>query len=249
MQQDIRADIAASGPSFQRMLAIDATIRSPTTDTEIAHLITRMQARTITATLGEAIAENALYSGEQDKKRHYHNVCKNAMRAALQSQEDNFTSLLSQDDSLGCLGLEMVPAVATPFGNLSHQFDYLLQRLAKQATSIECSNRPSPPPEAIFRSLCRRTLQRYRADISCTILKIMAASFPFASHLDRSEMFTTHTTNATHTHAPPPHVRQTHTHSHSHNLRPHRASLSAHLTDEDDNVTGVASSHQEEVHT
>jgi len=108
------------------------------------------------------------------KLRHYQDV---VSAAAIDAGHPGLSYATKIDDPLDVFGMECTPAVATPFGNLSHEFDQLLKRLASQAVQYREDALPSTLPSLarkIQRNLC---VKRYRAIITCAAVRGLVGTY------------------------------------------------------------------------
>ena len=84
---------------------------------------------------------------------------------------------VSEEDPLATFGMECLPLVTTPLGNLSRPFDKLLKRLAVQAVHYHQSSLPSPLPPLAHKIRRNMTHKRYRASVACATVTALVHSF------------------------------------------------------------------------
>jgi hypothetical protein len=172
-------DIGFSAPLFSRFVLIDVHIISPLT-------IGRLKdwANGNTKLLGPKSIAHHVREGELLKLRHY---VRKAQEYLPHVGRDAASVTIDEDDPLQCFLIEMVPAVLTPWGNMSPQLLKLLKRLAEQQVSNETDDRilasaatntaASGVSDLIHRLRVRNFVNTYKSMLSCSVARSLATTF------------------------------------------------------------------------
>lgn len=167
--KDVQSDLAIQGITFSRIIMADVTIRSP--------LAPSAMTTSIRAAINDQdgnIMMRFTDAQHLHKNRHYRDQTRKALGAA------GYPSLVysvPEDDPLQVFGLENLPLVTTPLGNMSRAFDKFLKRMATQAVHHHQASLPSPLPSLAHKIRRNQVHKSLRAAMACTTATAMVRSF------------------------------------------------------------------------
>lgn len=159
-------DIAIAGPAFLRLVMVDVHIISPFTVNRLkawgADRNSIQQSRSIKTFMDE---------GEKYKRSCY----AKRVREFLPPN-----TRVDIDDPLAALEMEMLPAVMTPFGNMSAATVSLITRLAQQQVDIEVDNNITPAKtvsDIKWRLRVKAVVNKYKSIIAAGLARSVAITF------------------------------------------------------------------------
>jgi hypothetical protein len=152
--------------------------RSQCTTTQITALINALFATQTRRPVYTVFGEGFLEDQELDKRKHYQKLVVNACSRGGVPGEVIDRSV-SEWDPLGGMGIDLIPAVATPFLTFGKAWTKCFKTLAKQKANIDGGEMIVPPTEMYLKDLAKRYSQQFKAEMTVALAKSVALSFPF----------------------------------------------------------------------